>query len=289
MDQRFPQIDIGKIKVTALSAGRVKMDGGAMFGVVPRSLWSKRISPDERNRIDLQMWCLLVETEDETILIETGFGGKVTERLRDIYDLREDPGLLESLRQAGKEPEEIDRVVLTHLHQDHAGGTTLRRGRLFEPAFENARYVVQAGEWRDACDADGQTVNAYRLEEVLLPLERSGQVDLVDGDTDLGNGIRLVVTPGHTRAHQSVLIESGDESLFYMGDLVPTSSHLKPIYVMAYDLYPRETYSNKMRFLERSADEGWWVTWPHDPDFVWGKIQPDERDGFIAVEMVSNP
>ena len=287
MDESFPQMMIGQIKVTALSAGRVKMDGGAMFGVVPRSLWSKRITPDDRNRIDLQLWCLLVENGDETVLIETGFGGKVTDRLRDIYDLREEPGLLDCLRQAGKEPEEINRVVLTHLHQDHAGGTTVRKGRAFTPAFENARYVVQAGEWRDACEADGQTANAYLLEEVLAPLKRSGQVDLVDGDTDLGNGIRLIVTPGHTRAHQSVLIESGGESLFYVGDLVPTASHLKPIYIMAYDLFPRETYFNKQRFLRRAANEGWWVTWPHDPEIVWGKVQPDERDGYIAVETLN--
>jgi len=258
-------MNIGQIKVTALSAGQVTMDGGAMFGVVPRGLWSRLIQPDEQNRIRLDLRCLLVETPDETVLIETGFGGKVTERLRAIYALEEEPGLTAELARAGKTPADIDRVILTHLHQDHAGGATVSDGRAYVPAFPNARYVIQSGEWHDAWEADGQTVNAYRLEEVLDPLERSGQVEFVDGDVDLGNGIRLVVTPGHTRAHQSVLIEDGGDTMFFVGDLVPTASHLKPIYVMAFDLYPRETFFNKERFLERAVEERWWVVWPHDP------------------------
>jgi glyoxylase-like metal-dependent hydrolase (beta-lactamase superfamily II) len=280
------QLHIGDIKVTVISAGHVRMDGGAMFGVVPKGLWSRRIAPDDRNRIDLQMWCLLVETQQETLLIETGFGGKVSERLREIFDLRESPGLMDGLAAAGKQPEEIDTVILTHLHQDHAGGTTRSTGSGYELAFPNARHIVQAGEWHDATEADGQTVNAYRSEEVLVPLERSGKLDLVDGDSDLGNGIQLILTPGHTRAHQSVLIQDSGQSLFYVGDLVPTASHLKPIYVMAYDLYPRETYFNKGRFLERAAEDDWWVVWPHDPRFIRGKIQTDEREGYIAVETV---
>ena len=285
--QGLYQMRIGDIKITAISAGRVRMDGGAMFGVVPKGLWSKRIPPDDRNRIDLQMWCLLVETGDESVLIETGFGGKVSERLREVFDLRETPGLMDGLSNANVAPEDIDRVILTHLHQDHAGGTTKPSGEGFVPAFPNARYTIQTGEWRDAWEADGQTVNAYRMDEVLVPLERSGQVALIDGDADLGSGIRLILTPGHTRYHQSVLIEDGGEFLFYTGDLVPTSSHLKPIYVMAYDLYPRETYFNKGRFLERAAEAGWWVVWPHDPGIVRGRIQIDERDGYIAVDTVS--
>lgn len=284
-----PQIKIGQITVTALSAGRVKMDGGAMFGVIPKPLWTRRVTPDERNRIELGMRCLLVETANETILIETGFGGKVNEKLREIYDLNEEPGLLTSLERAGKRPEDIDRVILTHLHQDHAGGATLYNGRSHVPAFPNARYVVQSGEWRDAWEADAQTISAYRLEEVLDPLERSGQVDLVDGDRDLGNGIHLIVTPGHTRAHQSVLIEDGGEGMFYVGDLVPTSSHLKPIYVMAYDLYPRETFFNKERFLERAVEEGWWVVWPHDPTYVWGKIGRGEGSDYVVTNGIESP
>lgn len=282
MSDNLHALKIGDIRVTALSAGRVRMDGGAIFGVVPKPLWSKRTEPDESNRVDLQMWCLLVEAASETILIETGFGGKVTERLREIYDLREEPGLVAGLSQAGKLPEDIDRVILTHLHQDHAGGATIRRGKEYAPAFPNAIYTIQSREWRDAREADAQTANAYRIEEVLDPLERSGQVNLVDGDQNIGNGIRLVVTPGHTRAHQSVLIQSEGESLFFVGDLVPTASHLRPIYVMAYDMFPRETFLNKERFLGRAASEQWWVAWPHDPQIVWGKIEVDDREGYVV-------
>ncbi len=282
MGESLNQMKIGQINVTALSAGQVSMDGGAMFGVVPQGLWSRLIQPDEQNRIRLDLRCLLVETPDETVLIETGFGGKVTERLRAIYALEEEPGLTAELARAGKTPADVDRVILTHLHQDHAGGATVSDGRAYRPAFPNARYVIQSGEWQDAREADGQTVNAYRLEEVLDPLERSGQVEFVDGDADLGDGIRLVVTPGHTRAHQSVLIEDGGDTMFFVGDLVPTASHLKPIYVMAYDLYPRETFFNKERFLERAVEDRWWVVWPHDPTIVWGKVGRDEKGSYVA-------
>lgn len=282
MGESLNQMKIGQIKVTALSAGQVSLDGGAMFGVVPKGIWSRLIQPDEQNRIRLDLRCLLVETPEETVLIETGFGGKVTERLREIYALEEEPGLTAELERAGKTPADIDRVILTHLHQDHAGGATVSNGQAYVPAFPNARYVIQTGEWHDAREADGQTANAYRREEVLDPLERSGQVDFVDGDADLGDGIRLVVTPGHTRAHQSVVIEDGGDTLFFVGDLVPTASHLKPIYVMAYDLYPRETFFNKERFLERAVEEQWWVVWPHDPSIVWGKVVRDEKGSYVV-------
>lgn len=277
-------IEIGGIRVTAVSAGRVRMDGGAMFGVVPKPLWEHRIVPDGRNRIDLEMRCLIVETGDETILVETGFGGKVNARQREIYDLREEPGLAAELDQAGMRPEDVDRVMLTHLHQDHAGGATVRQGDGYVPAFPNARYVVQAGEWEDAIEADGQTVSAYRKAEVMEPLAQSGRLDLVEGETDLGNGVKLVPTPGHTRCHQSVLVADGDDTLFFTGDLVPTASHLKPIWGMAYDLYPRETYLNKVKWLARAAESGWWVAWPHDPELAWRRVRADERNGFSVVE-----
>ena len=276
-------LQIGDTRITAIQAGRLRLDGGAMFGIIPRPHWSKRMPPDEQNRIGMAMWCFLVDDRGQRSLIETGFGGKVTERLREIYALEEEPGLVASLEKVGYGPESVDRVILSHLHQDHAGGSTTGSDGDYLPTFPQARYVIQKGEWKDAREADGQSVNAYPRESVMDPLEAASIVDFVDGDTTLGS-IRLVQTPGHTRAHQSVLIESSADTFFFTGDLVPTTHHLRPLYVMAFDHYPRETYLNKQKWLGEAAEGNWWVATPHDPDFPWIRIKRDTREGFVRSD-----
>ena len=271
----------GGCDVWVLSAGHVRMDGGAMFGVVPRPLWEKGYPPDERNRIGLAMNCLLVRGQGEVALIETGFGGKVTEKLREIYALDEADGLLASLDELHIAPEEITRVVLTHLHQDHAGGCTVQKDGEYVPAFPNATYYVQKGEWDDAENADGQTVNGYRYDEVMRPL--SPVLALLEGDEDICSFIEVMVTPGHTRRHQSVLVHTEEDTFCFVGDLIPTTHHLKPIYVMAYDLYPRQTYLVKQEVMERAVSENWVMVWPHDPDIAWGRLR---RDGTGAYEVL---
>lgn len=275
-------IDLGGVTVRAVLAGRLRLDGGAMFGVLPKSLWAKLLEPDDRNRIPLAMWCLLIDAGGERTLIETGFGGKVDDKMRDIFDLAESPGLVGGLEAAGIQAGEIDRVILTHLHQDHAGGTTVRAGDGYAPTFPNARYIVQDGEWQDAWSADGQTRNGYQKLSILKPLDKARVVDRIDGETSFGP-VRVVVTPGHTRNHQSVLVEGSEGFLFFTGDLVPTASHLRPIHVMAFDLFPRETFLNKTMWMDRAVDEAWWVSFPHDPEAPWGKVQRDFRDGFELV------
>ena len=164
-------LQIGDTRITAIQAGRLRLDGGAMFGIIPRPHWSKRMPPDEQNRIGMAMWCFLVDDRGQRSLIETGFGGKVTERLREIYALEEEPGLVASLEKVGYGPESVDRVILSHLHQDHAGGSTTGSDGDYLPTFPQARYVIQKGEWKDAREADGQSVNAYPRESVMDPLE----------------------------------------------------------------------------------------------------------------------
>jgi glyoxylase-like metal-dependent hydrolase (beta-lactamase superfamily II) len=274
-------LQIGHIRIRAVQAGRLRLDGGAMFGIIPKPHWSKRMPPDKLNRIGMAMWCFLVEVDGERSLIETGFGGKVSERLREIHALEEVPGLLPSLRQIGTEPGEVDRVILSHLHQDHAGGSTIGTAGAYAPTFPNARYIIQEGEWKDAREADGQSVNAYPRESVMDPLETAAVVDYVNGEAAFGP-IRLFQTPGHTRTHQSVLIESGGETFFYTGDLVPTTHHLRPLYVMAFDHYPRETFLNKQKWLGQAAEGDWWVATPHDPDLPWIRIKRDAREEFVA-------
>ncbi len=276
---------VGDIRVTALDAGRFSLDGGTMFGVVPRSIWEKKIPPDGRNRIQLGLTCLLVETPAETVLVETGVGAeKLSGKYRDIYGVDPSRGVIDALADAGIAPEAVDRVVLTHLHMDHAGGTTVWTDNDYEPAFPNARYIVQRQEWVDAVGADRQTVHGYNAATDLVPLERAGVLELLEGDAEICPGVRTILTPGHTTAHQSVLVQGGGETICFIGDLVPTRHHVHPVYIMAFDLYPRKTFEVKQRVLTQAAGEGWLVAWPHDPEQNWARIMIDDRGEFIPVE-----
>lgn len=276
-------LQCGNWKVSVLSAGQVKMDGGAIFGVVPKPLWEKKLIPDARNRVTLAMNCLVVENEDEYILVETGFGGKVDAKLRDIYDLNEDQGLLPSMAYIGIAPNKVTRVILTHLHQDHAGGCTLATSDGYVPTFPNADYYVQDGEWLDAQLADGQTVNGYRVVEVMRPIAES--VVRLSGPTQICAGVRVMLTPGHTRCHQCVVVETNTETFCYVGDLIPTTHHLKSIYILAYDLYPRETYLNKQRLLEQAVAENWIVIWSHDLQIPWSRVTRNDRGEYVPVPI----
>jgi glyoxylase-like metal-dependent hydrolase (beta-lactamase superfamily II) len=276
---------VGDMEVWALDAGRFWLDGGTMFGVVPKALWEKRIPADDHNRICLGLTCLLVRTGKETVLIESGHGGaKLKETLRQAISLEASAGLDAPLAEIGVTPGEVDRVILTHLHPDHAGGCTRRSGNGVVPAFPNARYVVQREEWADATGSDRQIARAYFAEADLLPLDRAGVLDLFDGAGEVVPGIRVALSRGHTRAHQSVLVSSGEETLCFIGDLVPTRHHMPPAYIMAFDLYPRLTYATKERVLTRAAKSNWLVVWPHDPDVAGSRIRTDDRGRFIPVE-----
>jgi glyoxylase-like metal-dependent hydrolase (beta-lactamase superfamily II) len=284
-NRRVDSRNIGDIRVTALDAGRFSLDGGTMFGVVPRAIWEKKIPPDERNRIQLGLNCLLVETRTETVLVETGIGAsKLPPKYRDIYGAEPSRGVIEALAEAGVAPEAVDRVVLTHLHMDHAGGTTVRTDDGHVPAFPNARYIIQRQEWEDALGADRQTVRGYNAASDLLPLERAGVLEFVEGDVEVCPGVRVFLTPGHTRAHQSVLVRSGGETICFVGDLAPTRHHVHPVFIMAFDLYPRKTFKVRQQVLKQAAGEGWLVAWPHDPEQYWGYIRIDDRGEFTPVE-----
>ena len=271
---------LGAFEVWLVDSGRFRLDGGAMFGVVPRALWEKRIEPDHRNRVWLSLNCLLVRTPDETVLIEAGIGDKLPRKKQEIYSVEPGSGLLGSLSEAGVAPEDVDHVVLTHLHMDHAGGATVAKGGAYVPTFPRARYVVQEKEWNDAVNADGQTAGGYFAEEDLLPLERAGVLELVEGEHDVCGGIRVFPTPGHTRAHQSVRVTSDGETVCFIGDLVPMRHHMRPIYIMAFDLYPKETYRVKQEVLAQASREGWWVVFPHESDIPWGRVGVDADENF---------
>ena len=280
---------LGRLTIHAIQAGGQRLDGGAMFGVVPKPLWERRIKADERNRIQLGMRCLLVEHPTGPVLIDTGAGNKEDAKFLDIYGI-ENAGrdgrtaLEDGLRQLGVEPEDIVTVINTHLHFDHAGGNTYTDAdgaiRLTCP---NARHVVQKGEFRYATHANERTAASYFARN-YVPIQDAGQLDMVDGEREVMPGIRVLPTPGHTPHHQSVLIDGGDEKAIYFGDLVPTQWHLPLPWIMGYDVEPLVTLETKRTILGRAVAEEWLAIFEHDAATAWGRVKYDGKSYGLEAE-----
>ena len=273
---------VGDWTVHAIQAGGQKLDGGAMFGVVPKTLWERRIAPDERNRIQLGMRCLLVEHEEGLLLVDTGAGNKETERFHDIYGVEnrgaEGRTLLEDgIRAAGFRPDDVAYVINTHLHFDHAGGNTFRDGDgQVRMSFVNAAYIVQRGEYQYALHVNERTAASY-FPHNFQPIMDGGRWDLVEGDVELFPGVRALPTPGHTPHHQSILFQSRGESLCFLGDLVPTVAHLPLPWIMGYDVEPLVTLETKRALLGRASDERWTLVFEHDATVPWGRVLHDGK------------
>ena len=269
----YDRVVIGDIEVIRLLDGTFRVDGGAMFGVVPRTLWAKRAVPDRENRITLALNCFLIRTPETTLLLDTGVGPHVDRRYVDFYSFERDPGLFGALADLCLGPADIDIVVNSHLHFDHCGGNTLRtaEGR-WVPAFPKARYVVQRGEWEQALHPVERDKPSY-LPARLKPLGESKTLSLLDGDAPVAPGVEAVVVPGHTAFHQSVKIVSGGRTFFYLGDTVPTAAHIDLPYIMSYDLYPVDTFNNKKALLALAAEEGWVVAFSHDLSHPFGTLR----------------
>ncbi|UCG75974.1 MAG: MBL fold metallo-hydrolase [Gemmatimonadota bacterium] len=278
----------GGLRVRTVDAGRLRLDGGAMFGVVPKPLWSARIQPDERNRIELAMRCLLIESDERVVLVDTGLGHKEDEKFREIYGVENEgqPSRLEdSLRAAGVDPESVDTVVCTHLHFDHAGGATRREpDGAIVPAFSRARYVIRRGEWDFAHQTNERVRASYRTGN-FEPLAAAGMVDFVDEDREVAPGIQVVRTPGHTPHHQSVIVRAGELTVFYPADLAPTHAHLPLPWMMGYDVEPLVTLESKRTWLSRAGTEGWRIVLCHDPLIATGVARPAARGGCELMEV----
>lgn len=269
---------IGGIRVHTIDAGMQRLDGGAMFGVVPKPLWERRIPADERNRIPLTMRCLLVEASHALVLIDTGAGNKESDKFHSIYGIENEgaPTRLEdSIRAAGFLPEDVDIVLSTHLHFDHAGGNTVRRddGEVV-PAFPQARYVVQEGELAFA-RRNNPRIRASYLPPNFEPLVDAGMVDLLDGDVEVTAGVSVRVTPGHTPYHQSVLIRDGGETLCYLADVCPTAAHVPLPWIMGYDVEPLITLESKQSLWEDALQEEWTLCFEHDATVAFARLQAD--------------
>jgi len=273
---------LGALRIHAIQAGGQRLDGGAMFGVVPKPLWERRIPPDERNRIQLGMRCLLIEHKSGLILIDTGAGNKETEKFYDIYGI-ENKGangrtaLEDGLAQLGIAPEDITLVINSHLHFDHAGGNTYRDPEgVVRPSFPKARYLVQRGEYRYATHPNERTSASY-FPLNYEPLREAKSLVLADGEREIADGIRAIPTPGHVPFHQGILIESQGERAFFLGDLVPTTSHLPLPWIMGYDVEPLVTLETKRAILARAKQEHWLVVFEHDATNAWGYVGHDGK------------
>ena len=273
---------IGRFKAHAIQAGGQKLDGGAMFGVVPKPLWERRIKADERNRIQLGMRCLLIEHDRGLVLIDNGAGNKENTKFHEIYGI-ENAGadgrtlLEDGLRALGHTTDDIALMIDTHLHFDHAGGNTfVDAGGAVRPTFRKARYVVQRGEYEWATNTNERTAASYFAHN-FEPVVASGQLEFVSGEVEVWPGIRLLPTPGHTPHHQSVLIESDGAKAFFPADLTPTSAHLPLPWIMGYDVEPLRTLETKRHILRRAVEEEWVLVFEHDAQVTSGRVALDGK------------
>jgi glyoxylase-like metal-dependent hydrolase (beta-lactamase superfamily II) len=270
---------LGPYTLHAIETGRFALDGGAMFGIIPKPLWERRIGADDRNRIPLHMRCLLLQSADRCILIDNGLGESYSDKFADIYAVDHEFATLdESLANVGVVPSDVTDVILTHLHFDHCGGSTRRNsaGEL-ELVFTNAQHHVQRAHWEWASTPNVREKGSF-LEENLAPLDASGQLQFVDGDEELFPGITVHPVHGHTEAQQIVKISDGQgNTLAYVADLLPTTAHLAPAWNMAYDVRPLQTIDEKAAFLDDAVDGGWALFFEHDPEVAVADVHRTDR------------
>ena len=276
-------MQIGDYAVRVIQDAEFRLDGGAMFGVVPRNLWSQVFPPDDENRIRMNMNCVFVDTGKEKILIETGIGDKWTSKRAALYGIDRQRPLAETLRlQTGVLAEDVTIVLNTHLHFDHAGGnTTLDANGKIVPTFPNARYFVSRAE-REHAEEPTERDRASYLPENWRPLAESGQLEMKDDDYEVVPGLTMQTIAGHNRSMQCWRLERGGTTMFGFADLIPTRAHLRLPWIMGYDLYPVETLAAKKRILPEASHNEWLCVFYHDPDEPVCRVSESEKE-FIPV------
>jgi glyoxylase-like metal-dependent hydrolase (beta-lactamase superfamily II) len=273
---------LGDFELTIVTDGTYFLDGGAFFGVVPKTMWSKRVTADALNRLDAGLNSLLVRTGKKNILIETGIGNKLPEKMAQIY--KQPAKLLDNLHVAGVAPEDIDIVVNSHLHFDHCGWNTVRRGDQLVATFPNAKYYVQEQEWEHGRLHLERDAISY-MSPNYDPLLETGQMVLLNGDLELLPGVSVKVFPGHTANMQAVVIESGSKKACYISDLIPTSHHLDVTWAMAFDLYPLQTIESRKKYYATAIPERWLTVFTHDDATPWGYVERGERNRLVLKPL----
>src|SRR6266849_5820078 len=276
---------LGDFELTAVSDGTYLLDGGAFFGVVPKSLWSKKVTADEQNRVAAGLNSLLVRTGKKNVLIETGIGNKLSEKMVRIY--RQPAELLENLHAAGMAPEDIDIVINTHLHFDHCGWNTVRKDKdgKIAPTFPRAKYDAPEGEWQYARHPSERDAISF-ISENYDPLVESGQMTLLKGGEEIVPGISVRTFPGHTGHMQSVIVRRGGRTACYISDLIPTSAHLDITWGMAFDLYPLQTIESRKQYYAEAIPEKWLTVFTHDPQTPWAYVETGEK-GKLRLRIMS--
>ena len=275
---------IGRFKITPLEFGRFRLDGGAMFGVVPRVLWEKAHPADENNTIDMVMRAMLIETSDRKILVDTGFGEGRTEKFRKIFSFQgSDTFVDDALAAAEVSRHQITDIIITHLHFDHNGGSTANKYNDPKPAFPNARFYIQKRQLEHARSGLERDRASY-LPEDFEPLIDAGVVEIVDGEWQLMDGIDIIICNGHTPAMQLVRIRDAGRTLVYAADLIPLAVQFNLAWIMAYDLYPVTTLEETKRILKQAVADDWTFFFEHDPQWITAKPVMTDKGGFTLKQ-----
>ena len=279
-------MQFGKFQINIIKDGFFRLDGGAMYGVVPKNLWSRVEEVDEQNRILMSCNPALIRTGTEVVLIDTGAGDKFPEKFNKIYAIDMPRGLLPELKKLGVEPEDVTQVINTHLHFDHCGGNTCydQAGKAV-PTFPNAQYIINKLEWEDALNPNARSQASY-LPENLLPLEENGQLRLIEGDCEVVPGISVRVTGGHTRGHQIIYITSQGETAVYLADLIPLTAQIRSNWIMSYDLYPVDTVDFKEKFIQEALQNNYLLLFEHSPHIKAAYLGKDD-DGKLKLQKVA--
>ncbi|HIF30610.1 MAG: MBL fold metallo-hydrolase [Pirellulaceae bacterium] len=282
-------MQLGDFTLTTISGGRFRLDGGAMFGVVPKPLWERCLPADEKNRVPMATNCLLIEAPDGTrTLIDTGYGTRFTDKQRAIYEMPNRSELVDGLNTLGLTPSDIDMVILSHLHFDHAGGGCQQNidGQV-RPLFTNAQYIVQRREWDVAMCGESEWSAIYDRSNFAC-LAESGQLELVDGDAEIAAGIQARLTGGHSPGHQAIVIQNGNEAAVYLGDICPTWDHLPMMWCMAYDANVVDVRREKTKLLGEIVDRQMWALSDHDSRHAAARLSRDKRRDFVADTLVES-
>jgi glyoxylase-like metal-dependent hydrolase (beta-lactamase superfamily II) len=277
-------MNLGNWQLDSVSGGQFWIDGGVMFGVVPKSLWSQVTLADEQNRVRCANNCVLARDGKHTVLIDTGYGGRYSPLDRRFYVMEDGEPLITSLSSMGVSPEDVDTVVFSHLHFDHVGGAArFDTNGQAAVTFANARHVAGRIEWDDATGGAAELQTAY-MPWQLEPLKHSGLLELIEGDAEIVPGLRSRITGGHTRGHLALLFESNGATAVYLGDLCPSTMHLRRMWHTAYDVFPLETRRRKPAWLAEAADNDWHVLWNHDPQTAVSRVQRHPKREFVPVD-----
>jgi len=283
IEQPVTQLPWGNLQLTTVSDGSFRLDGGGMFGIVPRPLWEKKAPPDDRGRIVLAMRALVIEADWGRMILDCGIGNKLDAKFTDIFGVDRTRNLDHTLAEAGVSPDEIDIVLPTHLHIDHFGGAVVRGSGGLRPRFGRARHVIRRGEWDDALHPNERNPSSYFQEDVA-PFEAPGVVDFFDDDREIKPGVRVVRACGHTSHHQVVFIESEGKTAVFAADVVPTTAHINDPWITAFDLFPQDSFAFKQGFLREAIDREYLIFFSHDPSVTAGYIR--EKDGKRSVQKL---